>query len=187
MRRATLVALAAVALTGHAASAISESPAVPHDSRVPPQCTVQSFRPFSAAVWRLGAWQRGNPPPKVIQAQRRRLRCAPTHHRAAMVRTWERDRRAFFDHRSARLWQERVTPEPGPGGSHWAIPWYIVECESGGDYTAQNPTSSAYGAYQMLASTYAAYCSACDWSPRDQDLAARRLYVSAGTSPWACG
>jgi hypothetical protein len=115
------------------------------------------------------------------------LACAGgSGHRKQLQRIWRRDQRAFFEHRRDELWRVRVTPYPG-GGRYWAIPWYIVNCESSGDYNAQNPTSSARGAYQMLDSTYAAYCSACDWSPRDQDVAAGRLYREQGASPWVCG
>ena len=42
-----------------------------------------------------------------------------------------------------------LTPYPGPGGTHWAIPWSIVACESGGDWGAYNP-SGAVGPYQLL-------------------------------------
>jgi hypothetical protein len=103
-----------------------------------------------------------------------------------MRETWQSSKRAYFEHRRRERARDAITPYPG-GGREWAIPFYIVACESGGDYHAQNPTSSARGAYQMLDTTYAAYCSACDWSPADQDLAAHRLYREAGAGPWVCG
>jgi Transglycosylase-like domain len=103
-----------------------------------------------------------------------------------MRASWRREKQIYWKHRRAEFWRIRVTPFPG-AGRWWAIPWYIVDCESGGDYSAQNPTSTAYGAYQMLDTTYATYCTACDWSKRDQDLAAHRLYREQGSSPWACG
>src|SRR4051794_39328948 len=42
-------------------------------------------------------------------------------------------------------------------GGPYAIPTYIVMCESGGNYHALNPSSGAGGAYQILPSTWAAY------------------------------
>ncbi len=55
----------------------------------------------------------------------------------------------------------------------------IRALESGGDYTADNPTSSAFGAYQFIASTYASLArrfgySPTDLSPATQDAIAGR-------------
>lgn len=69
--------------------------------------------------------------------------------------------------------------------SGYTIPSYIVECESGGDYSAQNP-SGAYGAYQIMPGTAAAY--GCDLStPAGQDACAAEIYAAEGASPWSCG
>lgn len=69
--------------------------------------------------------------------------------------------------------------------SGYAIPDYIVQCESGGDYSAQNP-SGAYGAYQIMPSTAASY--GCDLStPAGQDACAAEIYATEGASPWSCG
>ena len=70
-------------------------------------------------------------------------------------------------------------------GGGYAIPDYIVQCESGGDYSAQNP-SGAYGAYQIMPGTAAAY--GCDLStPAGQDSCAAEIYATEGSSPWVCG
>ena len=45
---------------------------------------------------------------------------------------------------------------PVSTGGGYAIPREIVMCESGGDYNAVNPSSGAYGAYQIMPSTSAA-------------------------------
>lgn len=67
----------------------------------------------------------------------------------------------------------------------YAIPSYIVECESGGDYGASNP-SGAYGAYQIMPGTASAY--GCDLStPAGQDSCAAEIYAAEGSSPWVCG
>jgi nucleoid-associated protein YgaU len=66
----------------------------------------------------------------------------------------------------------------------------IARCESGGSYTAQNPSSSASGKYQFIDSTWRAYrgdssaARAKDASPAEQEAAARRLYAAQGTTPW---
>lgn len=66
----------------------------------------------------------------------------------------------------------------------------IARCESGGSYTAQNPSSSASGKYQFIDSTWRAYrgsstaARAKDASPAEQEAAARRLYAAEGTTPW---
>jgi soluble lytic murein transglycosylase-like protein len=79
-----------------------------------------------------------------------------------------------------------VAPVAPPStGGPYAIPEYIVQCESGGNYAAQNP-SGAYGAYQIMPGTAAAY--GCDLSTAaGQDTCAGRIYADVGTSAWACG
>jgi hypothetical protein len=67
----------------------------------------------------------------------------------------------------------------------------IKQCESGGNYTAVNPTSGASGAYQFLTSTWqslsasAGYATAAAAPPAVQDAAALALYNEDGTTPWA--
>ncbi len=75
----------------------------------------------------------------------------------------------------------------GSGG--YSIPSYIVECESGGDYSARNP-SGAGGAYQMMPETFHAYGGSGDpasASKSEQDRVAARIYAAEGASPWSCG
>lgn len=65
----------------------------------------------------------------------------------------------------------------------------IRACESGGDYTARNPRSSAAGAWQFLGSTWASVTGspapASAYPPATQDAAAVKLYRRSGTSPWS--
>lgn len=85
-------------------------------------------------------------------------------------------------------------PEPtrasGGASNGWAIPESIVMCESGGDYGAENPTSSASGAYQIIDSTwdgYGGYSHASDAPPSVQDERAAQIYDGgAGRSNWVC-
>jgi len=105
-----------------------------------------------------------------------------------------RDSLAALRHRLKRKLEQRqyeaqiarLTPYPGPNGTRWAIPYYVVECESHGDWGAYNASSGATGPYQMLPSTYGSVCETCDWSQPDQHLAAGRVWARSGGSEWAC-
>jgi hypothetical protein len=64
----------------------------------------------------------------------------------------------------------------------------VRECESRGDYRAQNPVSTASGAWQYLDSTWGGhrgFARAMDAPPRVQDLRAIRDFRMVGTTPWA--
>ena len=71
----------------------------------------------------------------------------------------------------------------------YSIPSSIVECESGGDYSAVNSSSGAGGAYQFLPGTWASLGgegAPQDASPAEQDRLAAKLYAQSGSSPWSC-
>jgi septal ring factor EnvC (AmiA/AmiB activator) len=77
----------------------------------------------------------------------------------------------------------------GPGGP-WAIPWPIVQCESGGQNLPPN-SASASGYYQMLDSTWhglgGSTPHAYQASKAEQDRLAARLWAGgAGASNWVC-
>jgi septal ring factor EnvC (AmiA/AmiB activator) len=74
-------------------------------------------------------------------------------------------------------------------GGPYAIPTYIVMCESGGNYSALNPSSGAGGAYQILPSTWALYGG--QGAPQDapkaeQDRIAAEIWADSGGSAWVC-
>ena len=80
---------------------------------------------------------------------------------------------------------ETTTTAPTTSSGGYSIPDYIVQCESGGDYSASNP-SGAYGAYQIMPGTASAY--GCDLStPAGQDACAAEIYSDVGSSAWSCG
>lgn len=84
---------------------------------------------------------------------------------------------------------DRISARPAYAGGRWAIPRYIVMCESGGDYRARNP-SGAGGAYQIMPGTFHAYGGVGDpasASPAMQDAVAARIYAAQGAAPWVCG
>lgn len=80
--------------------------------------------------------------------------------------------------------------QPHVAGGRWSIPSYIVQCESGGNYRALNP-SGAGGAYQIMPGTWSAYggsnVAPQNASPAEQDAVAARIYRAQGAAPWVCG
>ncbi len=83
----------------------------------------------------------------------------------------------------------RAMASGGPGGP-WAIPWPIVQCESGGQNTPPN-YASASGYYQILDSTWhglgGSTPHAYQASKAEQDRLAARLWAGgAGRHNWVC-
>jgi septal ring factor EnvC (AmiA/AmiB activator) len=74
-------------------------------------------------------------------------------------------------------------------GGPYSIPTYIVMCESGGNYSALNPSSGAGGAYQVIPSTWAAYGGRGEPqnAPKaEQDRIAAEIWADSGGSAWVC-
>lgn len=74
-------------------------------------------------------------------------------------------------------------------GGPYSIPTYIVMCESGGNYSALNPTSGAGGAYQILPSTWELYGGKGlphEASKAEQDRIAAEIWADSGPSAWVC-
>jgi septal ring factor EnvC (AmiA/AmiB activator) len=74
-------------------------------------------------------------------------------------------------------------------GGPYAIPTYIVMCESGGNYRALNPSSGAGGAYQILPSTWRAYGGRGlphQASKAEQDRIAAIIWENDGPNAWSC-
>jgi septal ring factor EnvC (AmiA/AmiB activator) len=74
-------------------------------------------------------------------------------------------------------------------GGPYSIPTYVVMCESGGNYSAVNPSSGAGGAYQVLPSTWKLYGG--QGAPQDapkaeQDRIAAEIWADSGGSAWVC-
>lgn len=93
----------------------------------------------------------------------------------------------------ARLAESEAEAEEEVGrwlGGPYAIPTYIVMCESGGNYSAVNPSSGAGGAYQILPSTWELYGG--EGEPQnapkaEQDRIAGEIWADSGPSAWVCG
>ena len=75
------------------------------------------------------------------------------------------------------------------GNGHWAIPEYIVMCESGGNYHAVNASSGAGGAYQIMPATWRSYGGQGlpqDAPPAEQDRIAALIWRDSGPGAWSC-
>lgn len=71
----------------------------------------------------------------------------------------------------------------------WAIPRYIVMCESGGKFKAVNPSSGAGGAYQIMPATWRAYGGRGlpqNARPYVQHKIAHRIWVDVHAAAWSC-
>jgi septal ring factor EnvC (AmiA/AmiB activator) len=92
----------------------------------------------------------------------------------------------------ARLAETEAEAEEEVGrwlGGPYSIPTYIVMCESGGNYSALNPSSGAGGAYQILPSTWELYDGkgAPHEAPKaEQDRIAAEIWADSGPSAWVC-
>lgn len=121
---------------------------------------------------------------------RRVIRCQVAAKSVEIVRHHLRRYKAGYRRRQAVV---RVTPFPGPNGSRWAIPWPIVACESGGNFSAYNGILGAGGAYQIIPPTWAGY-GGRRWAPAAhvasrsaQHIVASRIWAGgAGRGQWAC-
>ena len=93
----------------------------------------------------------------------------------------------------ARLAESEAEAEAEIGrwlGGPYSIPTYIVMCESGGNYSALNPSSGAGGAYQILPSTWELYGGQGEPqnAPKaEQDRIAAEIWADSGPSAWVCG
>jgi septal ring factor EnvC (AmiA/AmiB activator) len=94
---------------------------------------------------------------------------------------------------AARAAASRAEAEEEVGrwlGGPYAIPTYIVMCESGGNYGAVNPSSGAGGAYQIIPSTWQLYGGQGApqvASKEEQDRIAGEIWADSGPSAWVCG
>lgn len=108
---------------------------------------------------------------KSVHTMRRMLRLAPRAHQSS-AKNMEQSPRNGTAPRSA-------------GG-----PEQFVGCESGGDWNARNPSSGAFGRYQLMPQHYqgSGLCSGLGQDPSGQTRCANRVYEEQGSGAWsACG
>jgi peptidoglycan hydrolase CwlO-like protein len=125
-------------------------------------------------------------------AQARRDALARAHAaRLAALRATRAGRRSA-EHTLRKLLADRAKAAAnmtGPGGP-WAIPWAIVQCESGGQNLPPN-SAGASGYYQMMPATWkglgGSTSAAYRASKAEQDRLAAKLWNNgAGASNWVC-
>ncbi|MEJ7825515.1 MAG: transglycosylase family protein [Solirubrobacteraceae bacterium] len=110
--------------------------------------------------------------------------------RSALLRGSRRSRRSAERALTRLLAQrDRAIGQPGPGGP-WAIPWVIVQCESGGQNLPPNH-ATASGYYQFIDSTWRGLGGstphAHQASKSEQDRLAARLWNGGrGAGNWDC-
>lgn len=194
-RIVALAAVAALALgialwAAPAASTSTTFGNLHHHHPPPARCTAKAFRPFSRSVWRLPNWERGAPPVEVIQAQRRRLRCAGPGNRKAMQKRWSQDHRLYVHYRRRQLAAQdeiQSTIDAVGMGTLEAI----AACESGGSPTAVSASGTYRGKYQFDYGTWASVGGSGDPAAApeaEQDYRAALLYLRSGSAPWpVCG
>jgi peptidoglycan hydrolase CwlO-like protein len=124
-----------------------------------------------------------------LQSRRAALAQARAARLAALSNTVASRRRAEGELSRLLAAQARAAASHGPGGP-WAIPWPIVECESGGQNLPPN-AATASGYYQMLDSTWhglgGSTPHAYHASKAEQDRLAARLWAGgAGAHNWVC-
>jgi septal ring factor EnvC (AmiA/AmiB activator) len=103
----------------------------------------------------------------------------------ADIEAWEEQIRRREAKTAAEAEQEVAAQLGGP----YSIPTYIVMCESGGNYSALNPSSGAGGAYQILPSTWTAYGGEGlphEASKAEQDRIAALIWANDGPGAWVC-
>jgi peptidoglycan hydrolase CwlO-like protein len=124
-----------------------------------------------------------------LQARRASLAQARAARLAALRNTATSRRSAQRELDRLLAAQARAAASRGPGGP-WAIPWPIVECESGGQNLPPNG-ATASGYYQMLDSTWhglgGSTPHAYQASKAEQDRLAAKLWAGgAGAHNWVC-
>lgn len=104
---------------------------------------------------------------KTYVKEKRRLQKRLAHHDKRRLREWKHWTRLYIP---SCTWYG----ESGTGPAYSPI-----------RYTMPNSTGSgAYGKFQMMSGTYHNRAKYHDWSPLDQEIAARREFWANGTAPW---
>lgn len=181
-----LIVLALVALVAAVAFLPSDASAFPGATRCESQHTKVTYsRWYHATASRFGKRQPGRNVRKYGLAHRKPSRCADLRRSIRTFRRWHAPPIVTPGAGDRIPATPGVASRPYVAGGRYSIPAYIVNCESGGDYNARNP-SGAYGAYQIMPGTAAAYgCSLA--TPAGQDACAARIYAREGAGPWSCG
>lgn len=203
--RKILCAIAVIAIATFAASVAiggaqeqppPNTPVQAPDPAAParPACTVTMHRYHVALRWALRYGDRGGDyyalsiKPRAAKRVVAMRKCVSefgsTYQHRLMLRDWRKRKHEW----NFARYIDHVTPY-----GEWAIPTYIVMCESGGDYGVPNKGGSgATGAYQIMDDTWARqgglrYAKRAMYAPDyAQHIVAGRIWASGGASQWAC-
>ena len=179
-----VAALTALSLTGAAGGV--QSPLPPEPAAGVPHCVTTTWDKYARAVkrtWRFSerdGWFRAKPKPGRKAQQRLgrlRAKCDPRQERKEKMRRYVGKRRAAW---RFHAYIDRITPY-----GKWAIPPYIVGCESGGAWGAYNP-SGASGPYQLLGWGAPMPASTPRRKAQHHIIAARLWAGGRGASHWVC-
>jgi septal ring factor EnvC (AmiA/AmiB activator) len=122
-----------------------------------------------------------------------RERAEALRHEISKVKAQQAAAAAAAAKASAQAAADTALPTPtGPAlsaDSGWAIPWAIVDCESGGQNFPPN-SAGASGYYQIIPSTWAANGgigpAAYLTSKAEQSAVAKRIWDTSGPGAWDC-
>jgi peptidoglycan hydrolase CwlO-like protein len=125
--------------------------------------------------------------------QASRARSEALQHEISKVQAQQAAAAAAAAKASAQAAADTALPTPtGPAlaaDSGWAIPWAIVDCESGGQNFPPN-SAGASGYYQIIPGTWQEYGgtgpAAYLTSKAEQSVVAKRIWDGAGPGAWDC-
>lgn len=157
--------------------------------------TQQEFQQFSSKVWSPKHWQRPSPKPSTITAAQKAINCP--QHRKGLERIWSTSRQRFYAYRGFRQRNPYYGCTSHSGCGYYALPAYVVECESSGRF---NDPSAPNGGYSLLDGPRQGVPTWETWRPswasgyaepyeaprRAQDEATQALYHAHGLEPWEC-
>lgn len=156
---------------------------------VVPKMSGKQVSAFVAKVWDKNRWKRNKVKKSTIRFYNSLKNCSPARS-PIIKKKWNTARKIFYRHSKKMEYWHKITPYKG-GGKRWAIPYYIVVCESG---ARLNSAAAPSGAYGLLRSTWHQFRSkrARKYhmpyvAPKiEQDKVAHILWKRYGGSPWTC-
>ncbi len=176
----------AVHALGVAAHKVRPTAAVPSPEFLSEGAAGPAVKQLQRAVHRYATGYFGTGTKDAVTSFQRR------HHISADGVVGPRTRSAL--HLRVRIVPSARTTAAGPASTSsaggYAIPGSIVQCESGGNWHAVNPSSGAGGAYQIMPSTWQAYGGSGlpqNASPAEQSAIAAKIWASSGPGAWSCG